>query len=191
MIAPLVVSQNMSLFLAIILGIFFGISLERGGLGNPHKLSGVFYLRDFTVLKVMFSAILVAAFGLYLLSDLGLLDIKKIWIVPTFFWPQLVGGLLFGVGFVVSGYCPGTVVAGFAGGRLDALAVMLGIGAGSLLFALVFPLIRGFYMSSFMERITLPKLFNVNHWVVIFFLFIMAGVMFYIIELHEKKKGGQ
>ncbi len=191
MIAPLVVSQNMSLFLAIILGVFFGISLERGGLGNPHKLSGVFYLRDFTVLKVMFSAILVAAFGLYLLSDLGLLDIKRIWIVPTFFWPQLVGGLLFGVGFVVSGYCPGTVVAGFAGGRLDALAAMLGIGAGSLLFALVFPLIKGFYMSSFMERITLPKLLNVNHWVVISFLFIMAGLMFYIIELHEKKKGGK
>ncbi len=191
MTAPLMVSQSMGLFLAVILGIFFGVSLERGGLGNPHKLSGVFYLRDFTVLKVMFSAILVAAFGLYLLSDLGLLDIKRIWIVPTFFWPQLVGGALFGVGFVISGYCPGTVVAGFAGGRLDALATMLGIGAGSLLFALVFPLIKDFYMSSSMERITLHKWLNVNHWVVILFLFVMAGAMFYMIELHEKKKGAK
>lgn len=67
MIAPLIVSQGTGLLLAVILGIFFGFFLERGGLGNPHKLIGVFYLTDFAVPKAMFAAILVAATGLYLL----------------------------------------------------------------------------------------------------------------------------
>ncbi|UCE79963.1 MAG: hypothetical protein JSV13_04855, partial [Nitrospiraceae bacterium] len=92
MTAPLIVSQNVGLVLAVLLGIFFGLFLERGGLGNPHKLIGVFYLKDFAVPKVMFSAILAASLGLYLLSDLKLLEMSRVWIVPTFFWPQLAGG---------------------------------------------------------------------------------------------------
>jgi uncharacterized membrane protein YedE/YeeE len=187
MTAPLVFGQNVSLLLAIVLGFFFGISLERGGLGNPHKLVGVFYLRDFAVPKAMFTAIIVAALGLYLLSDIGLLDINRIWIVPTYFWPQLAGGALFGIGFVISGYCPGTAVAGLAGGRLDALVTMLGIGVGSLVFAVLYPSIEGFYLSSSMEGATLHKWLNINHWVVIVFFLIMAGGMFYIMEWYEKK----
>ena len=173
--------------LAIILGILFGLFLERGGLGNPHKLTGVFYLRDFTVPKVMFTAILVAASGLYLLSDLKLLDMSRVWIVPTFFWPQLAGGALFGIGFVVSGYCPGTAVAGLASGRIDALITMLGIGAGSFLFAVFYPLVEEFYMSSAMGGATLQKVFGVSHWVVIISLCVLAVVMFYLMERFERR----
>lgn len=187
MTAPFVVSQGVSLVLAVALGIFFGLFLERGGLGNPHKLVGVFYLRDFTVPKVMFTAILVAALGLYLLSDLGLLDMGRVWLVPAFFWPQLVGGALFGMGFLVSGYCPGTAVAGFASGRLDGLVTLLGIGAGSLLFAVLYPALEGFYQSSAMGRATLPGLLGVNHWVVLAFVFALAGGMFYLMEGYERK----
>ena len=187
MTAPLVFSQNASLLIAVILGIFFGMFLERGGLGNPHKLTGVFYLADFTVPKVMFTAILVAAFGLYLLSDLKLLDMERVWTVPTFFWPQIAGGALFGIGFLVSGYCPGTAVTGFASGRLDALVTMMGIGAGSLLFAILYPSIEGFYISSAMGGATLPKIMGISHWFVIAFLFIFAGGMFYFMEWFERK----
>lgn len=187
MMAPLIVSQGTGLLFAVILGIFFGLFLERGGLGNPHKLTGVFYLTDFAVPKVMFTAILVAATGLYLLSDLRLLDISKVWIVPTFFWPQLAGGALFGVGFVFSGYCPGTAVAGFASGRLDALITMIGIGAGSLVFAIFYPYIEGFYISSQMNGATLPKVMGLNHWFVMVIVYVMAGGMFYLMERYEKK----
>jgi hypothetical protein len=103
MIGPFEFSQTVSLGLAVVFGIFFGLSLERGGLGNPHKLTGVFYLRDFTVPKVMFTAIIVASIGLYLLSGLHLLDLVWVYLIPTFFWPQIIGGALFGVGFIVSG----------------------------------------------------------------------------------------
>lgn len=185
MTVPLSLSPETSLLLALVLGVFFGLFLERGGLGDPHKLTGVFYLTDFTVPKVMFTAILVAASGLYLLSDLGLLEMGRLWIVPTFFWPQMVGGALFGIGFVISGYCPGTSVAGFASGRLDALVAMAGIAAGSLAFAVAYPYIEGFYLSSAMQGITLPVLLNVNHWVVIAALVALAVGMFYLMELYE------
>ena len=92
MSAPFLLSEHMNLVAALALGVFFGFFLERGGLGNPHKLTGVFYLTDFAVPKAMFTAILVAATGLYLLSDLKLIDLARVWIIPTVFWPQLAGG---------------------------------------------------------------------------------------------------
>lgn len=188
MTAPLLFSQSTSLLVAVVLGIFFGLFLERGGLGNPHKLTGVFYLTDFSVPKVMFTAIIVAATGLYLLSDLKVLDMSKVWIVPTFFWPQLVGGAIFGIGFVFSGYCPGTAVAGLASGRIDALVTVVGIGAGSLAFAVLYPYIEGFYLSSPMEGATLPKVLGVGHWFVMALVYALAGGMFYVMERFERGK---
>jgi len=188
MTGPFEVSEPVSLGLAVVFGIFFGLSLERGGLGNPHKLTGFFYLRDFTMGKAMFTAIIVASVGLYLLSDLHLLDLNRVWIVPTFFWPQIVGGALFGVGFFVSGYCPGTAMAGFATGKLDALVTVIGVGAGSLLFAVFFPYLQGFYLSSNKGSVTLPMLANVNHWVIILPIIAVAGGMFFFMEKYEKKQ---
>ncbi len=186
MTAPLIFSQGTGLLLAVILGMFFGLFLERGGLGDPHKLTGVFYLTDFTVPKVMFTAIVVAATGLYLLSDLNIVDMGKVWLVPTYFWPQLAGGALFGAGFVFSGYCPGTAVAGFASGRIDALVTMLGIGAGSLAFAILYPYIEGFYISSPMDGATLPKILGTGHWVVMVLVYALAAGMFYVMERFER-----
>jgi len=187
MTAPFAISDVLNLGLAMLFGIFFGLSLERSGLGDPHKLSGVFYFRDFTVPKVMFTAIIVASTGMYLLADLHLLDLSRVWIIPTFFWPQLVGGLIFGVGFVISGYCPGTSVAGLASGRLDALITMAGIIAGSLLFAVLYPVLEGFYLSSDRGVVTIPGLLGVSHWVVIVALIIIAGGMFVFLERWEKR----
>jgi uncharacterized membrane protein YedE/YeeE len=187
MTGPLIVSQQTGLFIAVVLGFFFGFFLERGGLGNPHKLTGVFYLADFVVPKVMFTAILVASTGFYLLSDLKLLDLDRVWIVPTFFWPQLAGGALFGIGFVVSGYCPGTSVAGLASGRLDALFTMTGIGIGSAAFAVVYPMLEDFYQSSSMGVATIPTITGLNHWTVLAALGVLAGLMFCLMEKFEKK----
>ena len=188
MIAPLEISDALSLGLAVLLGIFFGLSLERSGLGDPHRLTGVFYFRDFTVPKVMFTAIVVASTGIYLLADLHLLDLERVYIIPTFFWPQLVGGLIFGVGFVASGYCPGTAVTGLASGRLDALVAMAGVSAGSLLFAMLYPILEGFYLSSDRGVVTIPGLLGVSHWVVIMSLIVVAGGMFYFLERMEKRE---
>ncbi len=181
--------ENVGLTVAVIVGFLFGLFLERGGLGNPHRLTGVFYLKDFAVPKAMFTAILVASVGLYLLGDLKLLDMSKIWIVPTFFWPQIAGGFLFGLGYLVAGYCPGTAVAGLGEGRIDAFITILGMITGSLLFAVIYPALESFYILSPMGTATLPGILGVDHWVVITFVIVLAGAMFYTIRLFEKKAG--
>ncbi len=188
MMAPFEMSTALTLGFALVFGFLFGLFLERGGMGDPHKLSGIFYLTDFAVPKLMFTAIVVASTGLYLLSDLNLLDLTRVWIIPTFFWPQLVGGLIFGLGFVVSGYCPGTAMAGFGSGRLDALVTMLGITAGSVLFAVMYPVFEGFYLSSDMGAPTLPMLLGVNHWVVVIPVIGVALGLFVFLERWEGRK---
>jgi uncharacterized membrane protein YedE/YeeE len=187
MTAPFEMADGLSFGLAFLFGIIFGLSLERAGLGDPHKLTGVFYLRDFTVPKVMFTAILVAATGLYLLSDVGLLDLERVYMIPTFFWPQLAGGAIFGIGFFFSGYCPGTAVAGLAAGRVDALVVMAGISLGTLLFAAVFPAIEAFYNSTDMGIVTLPEILGMNHWLVIAIMTPIASGMFAGMRSFEKR----
>ncbi len=184
--APLQLSDTANLIGALFLGISFGFFLERGGLGNPHRLTGVFYLTDFAVPKAMFTAILVAATGVCLLTDLKMLDMDAVYIIPAYFWPQLVGGALFGIGYIVSGYCPGTAVAGLASGRLDALAAMVGVGLGALLFAAVFPQIEGFYLMSSMGKVTLPALIGINKWVLLALVYVLAGAMFYAMERFEQ-----
>lgn len=181
------ISEGAGLIVAVVIGFFFGLFLERGGLGNPHKLTGVFYLRDFAVPKAMFTAMVVASCGLYSLGDLKLLDIEKVWIIPTYFWPQIVGGAIFGLGYLLAGYCPGTAVAALGSGRTDALVTILGMIAGSLLFAVVYPALEGFYLSSGMGTVTLPSILKVNHWVVIAFVLLLAGAMFYYMERFERK----
>jgi len=188
MSAPLVLSDTVNLAAALVIGLFFGFFLERGGMGNPHKLTGVFYRTDFAVPKMMFTAILVAATGLCLLSDLNVLDMSRVYIIPTFFWPQMVGGILFGLGYLVSGYCPGTAVAGLASGRLDALVTTVGIGSGTLLFSALYPRLEGFYKTSDMGTSTLPELLHMNHWALNSIVYVLAGIMFYVMERNEHRR---
>jgi uncharacterized membrane protein YedE/YeeE len=188
MSAPFQLSDVANLVAALFLGISFGFFLERGGLGNPHRLTGVFYLTDFAVPKAMFTAILVAATGATALSDLGILDMQAVYIIPTYFWPQLAGGALFGIGYLMSGYCPGTAVAGLASGRFDALLTMIGIGIGALLFAAVYPSIEGFYLTGSMGKTTLPELTGLNEWVVLMIVYVMAGGMFYAMDRVEQQR---
>lgn len=104
MSAPILPEGAWSLVAAFVLGILFGFFLERGGLGNARKLVGLFYLRDFTVVQVMFTAIVVASVGLVGLAGLGLVDLGQIAVPTTYLWPQILGGLILGAGFVVGGY---------------------------------------------------------------------------------------
>src|SRR5512140_2748096 len=115
-----------------LIGIGFGFALERGGFGSARILTAQFYFTNMRVLKVMFSAVATAALGIALLAGVGLLDLSAVTIPETFLWPQLVGGLVFGVGFIVSGYCPGTGVVAMASGRFDALMTLVGMLLGSV-----------------------------------------------------------
>lgn len=128
-------AQPIGLLLAMLVGLGFGFWLERAGFGSSRKLTAIFYLHDFAVLKVMFAAMATAAVGLQLLGGLGYVDLDALYVPESILWPQLVGGLLFGVGFVAGGWCPGTAAVGVASGKLDAVLFLIGAGAGSLAFA--------------------------------------------------------
>jgi uncharacterized membrane protein YedE/YeeE len=116
----------------LLFGIIFGFLLQKGGVAKYHVLIGVLLLRDFTVIKVMLSAILVGMIGIFALHRAGLV---KFHVKPTRFLANSVGGIIFGIGFALAAYCPGTGAAALGQGNLDALGVVAGLIIGSFLFA--------------------------------------------------------
>lgn len=119
---------------SLAIGFFFGLALERAGFGSSRKLAGIFYFRDMTVLKVMFSGLIAAMLGLLYAIGFGIVDPGSLFFLPTRFGAQILGGLLFGIGFVVGGWCPGTAAVGVASGKVDALLFLGGAVGGSLLY---------------------------------------------------------
>lgn len=172
--------------LAVLTGFFFGLALERAGFSDPRKLVNIFYLRDFAVLRVMFTAIVTCALGLGVLWTLGLYQMELTFILPTKLGPQIVGGLLLGVGFVMGGYCPTTSVVAAVTGRLDALVFVLGMCVGVVGFFVPFSLWKGFY-SQTQGVLLLTDVLGLNLGVVLIIVVAMAGMMFFVAGWVEEK----
>lgn len=163
--------------LAVFFGFGFGFVLERAGFGNARTLAAQFYLSDMRVLKVMFSAIVTAAIGLSLSRAFGILDFDQVYVNPTHLGAQVAGGLVFGVGFVVGGHCPGTAIVSAVTGRLNGLVFLVGVGAGSLGYAAIHPAIEGF-ASAGGERLLLTDLLPFSYGVVTLLVALLALVFF-------------
>lgn len=119
----------------LVCGVLFGFVLENAGFGSPCKLTGQFSLRDWSVLKVMFTAIVVAAAGLFLLRLAGLLEADAVFVPTSLLVASAIGGVLVGSGFAVGGYCPGTSVVGMFSGRVDAFLFIFGLLIGTFAFS--------------------------------------------------------
>lgn len=176
-----------SFVIALILGISFGFWLERAGFGESRKLALQFYFRDMTVLKVMFTAIVTAMLGLMYLALFGWIDLSRVYVNPTFLWAQIFGGLVFGIGFAIGGYCPGTSVVGAVLGRIDAYFFLGGILVGMLIFGEMFPLIEKLYNAGAMGTAKVTDWLNLPIGVTGFLVVIMALGMFWGGEWLEKK----
>lgn len=124
--------KTKQLALGLLFGIVFGFLLQKGGVAKYPVLLGVLLLEDFTVIKVMLSAIVVGMLGIFTLHRMGLVELH---IKPTRYAANIIGGLLFGVGFALIGYCPGTGAAALGQGNYDAIAGIIGLLAGSYLYA--------------------------------------------------------
>jgi rhodanese-related sulfurtransferase/uncharacterized membrane protein YedE/YeeE len=173
------VNEEAHLLTGIIMGFFFGFTLERAGFGNARKLAAQFYFHDMAVFKVMFTAILVAMVGLYSLVAVGFVDMSRMWINPTFLYAQIIGGFLLGVGFIVSGLCPGTSMVSMFSGRIDGLVAFLGMFIGSFVFVVSidwFPSLASLYTAGSMGTSTLPEVFGVSAPVLILGIVVMAGL---------------
>ncbi len=155
-------STVQSLAIAVALGFGFGFCLERAGFGSARKLTAVFYLYDMAVVKVMFSAIVTAMVGIVALSAAGLLDVAELYVEPTNLAAQAVGGLLFGAGFIVGGYCPGTSVAAMATGKKDGYAFALGMLAGVYGYAELTPGLDTWIKDTAQGAMTLPTLTGIG-----------------------------
>ncbi len=176
-----------SLIVAFLIGIGFGFFLERAGFGSAKKLVSQFYLNDLAVFKVMFTAIVTAMLGVTYLSWAGFLDLSLVYLVPTYWVAQVVGGLLLGVGFVVGGYCPGTSIVSTATGKIDGLVFVLGFAAGTLAFALAFPLVKGLYTAGDLGTKTLPQVLGIPYGILVFGVVLMAVFGFMGATWVEKK----
>lgn len=120
------------LVLGLLFGVVFGFLLQKGGVAKYEVLMGQFFLTDFTVIKVMLTAITVGMLGIFSLRALGLVELH---VKPTRYAANIAGGLLFGVGLGLLGYCPGTGIAALGQGNYDAIAGILGLIVGSYIYA--------------------------------------------------------
>jgi len=123
---------------------------------------------------VMFTAIVTAMLGVTYLAWAGFLDLSLVYLVPTYWVAQVAGGLLLGLGFVVGGYCPGTSIVSTATGRLDGLVFVLGFAAGTLGFAVAFPLVKSLYLAGDVGTRTLPQVTGLPYGAVVLAVVLMA-----------------
>lgn len=172
----------MSLVYGIVTGILFGFLLQKGQVLKYDRQVGALRLMDMTIFKFMLSAILVSAVGIYLLRDLGLIQLS---IKATSIGGQVIGGLLFGVGWGLLGYCPGTAAGALGEGRIDGLWGLLGMVLGGAIYAWAFPLMKTSILSmGNYGKITLPQIIGINHWMVIL---ILAAAFLLLFRFFEKK----
>jgi hypothetical protein len=174
----------------LLIGFGFGFVLEMSGFGKSTKLAAQFYFKEQTVLKVMFTGIIVAMVLIFGASALGLLDYNLIWVNPTYLWPGIVGGLIMGVGFIIGGFCPGTSLVAAATLKIDGIFFVLGVFTGIFFFGESVGSFTKFWNSSSMGRFTLPELFGASTGVVVLGVVFMALFMFWGAEQLERIFGG-
>jgi len=186
--APMTIEFNLGfgaeMTVAVLVGMGFGFFLERAGFGRADNLASIFYGRDFRVMRVMFTAIVTAMTGLYFCDLLGIMPLSSIGIMDTYLWPQLVGGLMLGAGFIIGGYCPGTSIVGAVSGKVDAILFVLGIPLGSFIFTVSYDSLAGFHKSGMMGRVLLSDVMGVPSGVVVFAVTLFAvGALFAVSKI--------
>ncbi len=170
------------LIYGVITGAFFGFFLQKGRVLRYDKQLGALRLIDMTIVKFMFSAVLVAMVGVYLLKNLGLV---KLAVKPTNLGGNIIGGLLFGIGWGLFGYCPGTAVGALGEGRWDTVWGILGMLSGAALFAELYPMLKASVLTwGDFGKITLPQILGINHWIIIV-IFVLGGILMF--RWFEKK----
>ena len=174
---------------ALLIGVGFGASLEMSGFGDSRKLSAQFYFKDMTVLKVMFTAIIVAMALIFLSSSLQILDFKRVYVNKTYLIPGIVGGLIMGVGFIVGGFCPGTSIVATSTLKIDGFVFVSGVAFGTFIFGESLPSFKAFSTSSYMGRYILPEWLGLSTGSTVLLVILMALIMFYGAGISERVFG--
>lgn len=176
------------IYLAI--GFAFGFILESSGFGDSRLLAAQFYFRELRVLKVMFTAIVVAMLLVFWSTALGWLDYDQLWVNPTYLWPGIVGGLIMGAGFIIGGYCPGTSLVSAVTLKVDGMFFLLGNVTGIIIFGETVEFINSFWNSGYLGFFTLPELLHLDTGIVVVLVTCMALAMFAGFEWLRRKLYG-
>jgi rhodanese-related sulfurtransferase len=184
---PDIISDQLNLVVALLLGIAFGAVLEQAGFSSSRRLAGVFYGYDFTVLRVFFTAAVTAMCGVLILGHFGMLDTDAIYVNPTWLVPAIVGGAIMGVGFILGGYCPGTSVCAAAIGKVDAMFFVGGGILGVFGFGELYSLYHGFYDSTALGPVKVFNSLGLSQGLFAFGLIVVAVGAFAATTLIEKR----
>jgi uncharacterized protein len=172
-------------------GVLFGYVLENAGFGSPCKLTAQFRLTDWSVFKVMFTAIVFTSVGLSLLATLKVIDMQLMFVPPAILGAAAIGGCLVGAGFAIGGYCPGTSVVGAVSGRIDAWVFLLGLLIGTVIYAGEFAVFEPLSnLADFAGGDTLGEALHVSDWTINAVMVFAAVMIFWVGGVFEAKVGG-
>lgn len=189
-LVPDVISNNLNFIVAFVIGILFGAILEQAGFSTSKKLVGLFYGYDFTVLRVFFTAGIVAMIGVLIFDHFGLLDMSLVYINPTYFLSAVIGGFIMGLGFVIGGFCPGTSICAAAIGKIDAMIFIIGAFIGVFIFAEGYPLFEELYKATFWGSPQMFDTLGISQSLFGFIMVFFALFSFFIVSIIENKVNG-
>lgn len=181
------IANGWDFVIALIIGMAFGFILEASGFSSSRNIAGVFYGYNFVVLRVFLTAVVVAAIGLLYFSYMGWIDLSLVYVLPTYIQPMVVGSVIMGFGFILSGFCPGTSYAALAIGKIDAIVFTIGLFIGIFIFSETFPLFETFYYSGELGTVTIGETLGITNEMFTFIFAIFAIAIFYVTWLVEKK----
>lgn len=177
----------LNMLVAILIGTGFGFALEQAGFSSSRKLAGMFYGYDTTVLKVFFTAAIVALIGAQLLGYMGLLNLNQVYVNEFYVTAAVVGGIIMGAGFIMGGFCPGTGLCAMSIGKIDAMVFVAGGFAGAFLFTETYPMIETLANAQYRGPVKINESLGLSPGLFTLILVAVAITMFWIGELAEKK----
>jgi hypothetical protein len=186
-VSNLPVPEWLDFLFALLIGIGFGFSLEQAGFSSSRKLAGMFYGYDTTVIKVFFTAAIVALIGSQLLSFFGLLNLNLVFVNEFYSVAAIVGGVIMGAGFIMGGFCPGTGLCALSIGKIDAMVFFFGGLSGAFLFAETYPFIKNLADGYYQGPLKINEVLGISPGLFIFLLIVVAAAMFWVAEAAEKK----
>lgn len=185
--SSILMPEWLDLLIAFLIGTGFGFALEQAGFSSSRKLAGMFYGYDTTVLKVFFTAAIVALVGSQFLSYFGLLDLSLVFVNEYYLAAAIIGGVIMGAGFIMGGFCPGTGLSALSIGKIDAMVFVAGGLVGAFLFGETYPLIQGIAEGYNKGPVKINEALGMSAGLFTFLLIVAAVAMFWLAEAAEKR----
>lgn len=177
----------LNMLTALLIGTGFGFALEQAGFSSSRKLAGMFYGYDTTVLKVFFTAAIVALIGSQFMSYFGMLNLNQVYVNEFYVTASVVGGIIMGAGFIMGGFCPGTGLCALSIGKIDAMVFIAGGFSGAFLFTETYPMIEDLANANFRGPVKINEALGLSPGLFTLILVAAAVAMFGVAELAEKK----